>query len=131
MKKSIVLLLVCAVGWAVQTDFGKKPLPDLGNIGSLFRPGASEGRMKEAAASVKPGEIVMYATAWCPYCAQMRSWFGQYGFPYVECNVEMSAACEREWLSLGGKGVPLVVVRGQVMSDGFEESEFLSALEAS
>ena len=68
-------------------------------------------------------EIVMYATSWCPYCAQARAYFARAGIAYVEHDVEKSASAHVEFKRLGGRGVPLIVV-GREKLNGFSEQGF-------
>src|SRR3970282_1037191 len=70
-----------------------------------------------------PPEVVMYATSWCPYCAQARDYFAKAGIAYVEHDVEKSASANAEFKRLGGRGVPLIVV-GREKLHGFSEQGF-------
>ena len=79
-----------------------------------------------AAQSAQPEpaqSVVMYATAWCPYCAQARAYFARAGIAYVEHDVEQSASANAEFKRLGGRGVPLIVV-GSEKLNGFSEQGF-------
>jgi glutaredoxin len=80
------------------------------------------------AASVKPGEVMMYSTNECVYCAHAKGWLQQNGFAFTECNMSVSRECEREFLSYGGNGTPYLVVRGKHMKDGFDSDQFLALL---
>lgn len=75
-----------------------------------------------AHAAPPPG-VVMYATAWCPYCAKARAYFAKSGIAYIEHDVEKSAAAKAEFKRLGGRAVPLIVV-GREKMDGFSETGF-------
>ncbi|HSG75053.1 MAG TPA: glutaredoxin domain-containing protein [Burkholderiales bacterium] len=68
-------------------------------------------------------QVVMYATAWCPYCAKAREYFAESGIAYVEHDVEKSARANAEFKRLGGRAVPLIVVGREKMS-GFSEQGF-------
>lgn len=67
--------------------------------------------------------VVMYATAWCQYCAQAREYFARSGIAYIEHDVEKSASANAEFRRLGGRGVPLIVV-GREKMNGFSEQGF-------
>jgi glutaredoxin len=71
--------------------------------------------------------VVMYATSWCPYCAQAREYFGRNGIAYTEHDIEKSAGAKAEFKRLGGRGVPLILVGREKMS-GFSELGFESLL---
>lgn len=89
---------------------------------------APAGNLQKLAASVKPGDVVIYTTTSCPYCAQAKGWLNQNGFAYTECDTEADAACASAFRSLGGVGVPHLVVRGAQMKDGFDSDQFVSLL---
>jgi glutaredoxin len=72
--------------------------------------------------------VVMYATAWCPYCAQARAYFKSNGIPYTEFDVEKSPTARAEFKKLGGRAVPLILV-GRERVDGFSELAFEFALQ--
>lgn len=68
-------------------------------------------------------EVVMYATAWCPYCAKARDYFARSGIAYTEHDVEKSASAKAAFKRLGGRAVPLIVV-GRERLNGFSEQGF-------
>ena len=83
-----------------------------------------------AAQSAQPQpaqEVVMYATAWCPYCAKARAYFARTGTAYTEYDIEKSADARAEFKRLGGRGVPLILVGNEKMA-GFNELAFESLL---
>ena len=61
---------------------------------------------------VKAGDVLMYTTSSCPYCAQARDWLGRNHVPFTECNIELQAHCQAEFERQGSPGVPLMQVRG-------------------
>lgn len=61
---------------------------------------------------VKAGDVLMYTTSSCPYCAQARDWLGRNHVPFTECNIELQAHCQAEFEHQGSPGVPLMQVRG-------------------
>ncbi|HET9735194.1 MAG TPA: glutaredoxin domain-containing protein [Burkholderiales bacterium] len=85
-------------------------------------PAASTPQAQPAAAV----PVVMYATAWCPYCAKARAYFKRTNTAYVEHDIEKSADAHAEFKRLGGRGVPLILV-GSERLRGFNELAFESA----
>jgi glutaredoxin len=77
----------------------------------------------KASSQVTTIPVVLYATSWCTYCAQARAYFAKKGIPYMEYDVEKSAAGNAEFKRLGGRGVPLIVHGANVMR-GFREQSF-------
>lgn len=59
--------------------------------------------------------VVLYATSWCSYCQKTREFFAQHQIPYREYDVENSSDGRAQYDQLRGKGVPLVLIEGQVL----------------
>jgi glutaredoxin len=74
------------------------------------------------------GDVVMYATAWCGYCQKTRELLRDRGVPFIERDIEQSAQARREYQALNGRGVPLLVIRGTVVVQGYSPREILRAL---
>ena len=115
---TIIFVLACLqLGWRhFGTDKSSKPSDT-----------SAEG-LARLAATGKPGEVTMYSTTECGYCAQAKGWLHQYGFAFTECNMSVSAQCEHEFKNLGADGTPYLIVRGHPMKDGFDSDEFVALL---
>ena len=120
--KWLLLAALVVAGWATVQAVSKR------SAGAAISYAAID--LQALAATAKPGDVVMYSTTECGYCAQARSWLNQNGFAFTECDMRVSSQCEREFLSYGGTGTPYLVVRGHHMKDGFNTDEFLAALAA-
>lgn len=71
-------------------------------------------------------EVVLYATEWCGYCQKTRELLADNNIPYVEYDIERSEQGFREYKSLGGRGVPVVNVKGTVIH-GYSAQRILAA----
>jgi glutaredoxin len=91
---------------------------------------SSEADLQALAHKVRSGDVTIFTTTTCPYCAQAKGWMSQYGFAYSECNVETSMDCARQMESLGGVGVPFLEVKGKAMKNGFDSDEFVALLKS-
>jgi glutaredoxin len=92
-------------------------------------PGAAPQSFAQASPAPPPAAavpVVMYATAWCPYCAKARAYFKRTNTAYVEHDIEKSADAHAEFKRLGGRGVPLILVGNEKLR-GFNELAFESA----
>jgi glutaredoxin len=122
----VVVLLIVALGvWQglrVGTSHG------VASIGARITGSVSAEELTKLATTVKQGDVVIYTTTSCPYCAQAKSWMSEYGFAFTECNTETSNVCANEFDSFKSDGVPYLVVRGHHMKDGFDSDEFVAAL---
>jgi len=95
-------------------------------------PGGPVLRMKpESLAKLQalaPSKVVMFATAWCPYCAKARAVFQAQGVRFTELDLERDAAAEafqREVLGLSG--FPTIII-GNRVTQGFDEGQILASL---
>jgi glutaredoxin len=121
MPRILLLLLVLTAAPIVLAQ-SSAPAP----AGAQSAPSAQHG----ASAKAQPADtvpVVMYATAWCPYCAKARAYFKRTGTSYTEHDIEKSADARAEFKRLGGRGVPLILVGDEKMA-GFSELAFESAL---
>ena len=90
----------------------------------------ADDRLPQAvAASVKPGDLMMYATADCPHCARARRWLARQGLPFTECRVDTRQDCADGLRAQGASGVPALVVRGRPLPEGFDPQALRAALE--
>jgi glutaredoxin len=81
-------------------------------------PTSAPGAQDASAPTRKPPpNITMYSTADCGYCKQARRYFAARKLPYVERDIS-NRQHRAQWTRLGGQGVPLFVINGQV-SGGF------------
>ncbi|WP_292821298.1 glutaredoxin family protein [Methylophilus sp.] len=61
------------------------------------------------------GQVVLYATDWCPYCEKTRALLAAKGIPYQEMNIETSAEARSQYQRLAAQGVPVLLVAGEVV----------------
>jgi glutaredoxin len=79
----------------------------------------SNANLVAAAPSSKPA-VTLYSTEWCGYCDAARKFFKQNDIQYIEMDIEKTTAGYEEHKSLGGKGVPLLVIGDEVIH-GYSE----------
>jgi glutaredoxin/predicted nucleic acid-binding Zn-ribbon protein len=84
--------------------------------------------LRAFAARVKAGDVVMYSTTECGYCTQAKGWLNGNGFAFTECNMSVERHCIDEFRSYHADGTPFLVVRGQLMREGFDAHQFLRIL---
>jgi len=78
--------------------------------------------------TITPSRLVMFATSWCPYCAQARKLFNEQGVRYSELDIEIDkAAASFQTDVMGLQGVPTIVIGNRVMQ-GFDRGAILTAL---
>ncbi len=67
-------------------------------------------------------DIVLYGAVWCGYCEQTRQLLASHNVDYCEYDIERSAEGYKQYQSLGGGGVPLVLFNGDVIR-GYNKPE--------
>jgi glutaredoxin len=79
-------------------------------------------------AKLTSSRVVMFATSWCPYCAQARELFSVNGVRYVEFDIERDheeARFQKDVLHQSG--VPTIVI-GNRLVVGFDEKQIFAGL---
>lgn len=61
----------------------------------------------------RPGDVTIYTTTTCPYCAQAKVWLTGHQVAWRECNIDLNTECLQTFQARGAPGVPLMHVRGQ------------------
>lgn len=72
-------------------------------------------------------DVVLYATAWCGYCKKTRALLADNNISYFEYDIEKSEEGNRQYKALNATGVPVLVVKGEVIY-GYNRSNMLRAL---
>ncbi len=70
-------------------------------------------------------QVVMYATAWCPYCARARRLFQEKGVPFTEIDIEGVQGAREEMRNRSGRtSVPQIFV-GDTHVGGYDDTRAL------
>lgn len=72
-------------------------------------------------------KLVMYATAWCPYCAKARKFMGDEGIAYEERDVEKNSDYMAMYKWLDSSGYPLIYY-GAKRLQGFDAGKLQALL---
>ena len=59
--------------------------------------------------------VVLYGTSWCANCKQTRAYLRKNKIPFFEYDVEQSPEGQRQFKALQGNGVPLLLVKNNVL----------------
>jgi glutaredoxin len=70
-------------------------------------------------------KVVMYSATWCGVCKRAKRYFEDRRIPFTEYDVETSAKGKRDYLKLGARGVPVILV-GRRRLNGFSPAMFES-----
>ncbi|WP_028468676.1 glutaredoxin family protein [Neptunomonas japonica] len=78
--------------------------------------------------SVHEETAVLYSTQWCPFCKKARELFDEKGISYFEYDIENSEEGNAQYKRLGGGGVPIILINGEVLK-GFNRSTVLALID--
>ena len=81
--------------------------------------------------SINKEDVVLYSTSWCGYCKKARNFLEKYSIPYVEYDIEKNVEGFRQYNQIGGKGVPVFLVKGKTKISGYRPQAVVAALESS
>ena len=102
--------------------------PRVSSVGGNAAAGSNAPSAKGGPTAGKP-TVTMYATDWCPYCKQAREYFARNGIAYVELDIEKSETAKAEHKSIGGRGIPVILVGNERMN-GFSEQRMAQMLKS-
>ncbi len=105
-KLLILFAIIAAIAW---------------QSGPAFRKKSRHGAVANSTQSSLQPEVILYGTTWCGYCAAAREFFDANGIRYTEYDTEKTTEGYEGHRKLGGGGVPLIVVGGDVMH-GYNEA---------
>lgn len=71
--------------------------------------------------------VVMYGTDWCGNCKATRAYLRENNIPFFEYDVEKSPEGQRQFKALQGNGVPLLLVKNNVIR-GYDPDAIQRAL---
>lgn len=75
-------------------------------------------------AAAHGGKVILYGTDWCGFCAKTRELLDKENIAYVEYDIEKSEEGHTQYKRLGGRGVPVLLIKGEVVK-GFRPERIL------
>lgn len=75
------------------------------------------------ASASKPNNTILYSTKNCGYCKKAKAFMASNSIPYKEYDIEDSISAKRRYTQLGGRGVPLLELKGKTIQ-GFSEARY-------
>ena len=113
----LVLVVIGAGGWMEHSFWADISLRDTSPLSSL----ALQQECRQP-------EVLMYATARCPYCVAARKFFKSNGIRFTELDIERSREADARNRKLGARGVPTFVIDGEPPIFGFNEQRLRERL---
>lgn len=75
-------------------------------------------------AAAHDGKVIIYGTSWCGYCAKTRKLLGDNNIDFYEYDIEKSQEGYDQHRRLGGNGVPVLLINGEVVK-GYSPARIL------
>jgi glutaredoxin len=67
--------------------------------------------------------IQIYSASYCGECKRAKAYMEEKGIKFVDYDIESDIEKRREFYARGGRGIPLLIIRGEMM-EGFDEELF-------
>ncbi len=71
------------------------------------------------------GKVILYATVSCGYCKKARKLMKDNNIAYFEYDINTSKEGREQYNKLGGRGVPVLLINGEVVK-GYNPSRILA-----
>lgn len=65
-------------------------------------------------------DVLIYTRNNCVPCQQTKDLLKERGIKYKQRNIDQHEKYKREVLDLGAKGVPVVIVDGEIVAEGYK-----------
>jgi len=86
----------------------------------------ADGREKSR---INRPSVVIYSAVWCGVCKRERQYFNTNKIPFNEYDVETSEKDRKDFLSMKGRGVPIIFI-GKKRMNGFNSASFKKVYDA-
>ncbi len=83
---------------------------------------SSKARAKHKQSSSKSTEVEIYTASFCPHCQDAKIYMKINKIKFTEYNLEKSKSAEKKFLGMGGKKIPLLVVKGKILRSWNQEA---------
>ena len=70
---------------------------------------------KQGASKSKSSKVEIYTASFCPHCQDAKMYMQMNNIKFTEYNLEKSKGAEKKFLGMGGKKIPLLVVKGNIL----------------
>ena len=70
------------------------------------------------------GQVILYSTDWCGYCVKARKLMDKNDIEYVDYDIEKSQKGKEQYDRLGGRGIPVLLIDGEVVK-GYDPNRIL------
>jgi len=76
---------------------------------------SAKARNQHKQGTPKSSKVEIYTASFCPHCQDAKMYMQMNNIKFTEHNLERSKGAEKKFLSMGGKKIPLLVVKGTIL----------------
>lgn len=76
---------------------------------------SAKARNQHKQGASKSSSVEIYTASFCPHCQDAKMYMQINKIKFVEHNLERSKGAEKKFLAMGGKKIPLLVVKGHIL----------------
>jgi len=77
---------------------------------------------KQGSSKAKSANVEIYTATFCPHCQDAKMYMQVNKIKFTEYNLERSKGAEKKFLAMGGKKIPLLVVKGKILRSWNQEA---------
>jgi glutaredoxin-like YruB-family protein len=74
-------------------------------------------------------KVIVYGTAWCPWCVRAKDFFEQQGVPYEWKNADVHENAEEAFKKSKQTGIPVIDIDGNIVV-GFDVEKVKTLLKS-
>ncbi len=83
---------------------------------------SAKARNQHKQSSSKSVSVEIYTASFCPHCQDAKMYMQVNKIKFIEHNLERSKGAEKKFLGMGGKKIPLLVVKGKILKSWNQEA---------
>ena len=76
---------------------------------------SAKARNQHKSSKAKSTSVEIYTASFCPHCQDAKMYMQVNKIKFTEYNLEKSKGAEKKFLGMGGKKIPLLVVKGKIL----------------
>ncbi|PHR57489.1 MAG: hypothetical protein COA44_05455 [Arcobacter sp.] len=77
---------------------------------------------KQGSSKAKAASVEIYTASFCPHCQDAKMYMQVNKIKFIEHNLDRSKGAEKKFLGMGGKKIPLLVVKGKILRSWNQEA---------
>ena len=76
---------------------------------------SAKARNQHKQGASKSSLVEIYTASFCPHCQDAKIYMQMNKIKFIEHNLERSKGAEKKFLAMGGKKIPLLVIKGTIL----------------